>query len=201
METRLDGPKSLLPSDFSREVPTAAWKWLLQYGLPYSYWQPIVGYSQKDERLVFLVGSPFKFSIGRLIGSDRNEALSEDATKSNAKPRKWYVWGDSHKHCERLGQGPTTVLVEDLVSAHKIAVTGVAETIPLFGTRVFQDVLYYLMTINKPIKLWLDKDQEGVVKKQALWLQTMTGNPVDIIITDKDPKCMPMEALKRAVER
>jgi len=47
---------------------TAGWKWLLQYGLPLSYWQKHCGYSEKENRLVFTVGTPTRFSIGRLLG-------------------------------------------------------------------------------------------------------------------------------------
>ena len=196
VEVGLNGSKSVLPAGFTREVPAIAWKWLLQYGLPFTYWQPFVGYSPEDSRLVFTVGQPTKFSIGRLIDTGTSVA------SGHAKPRKWYVWGDSHKHCERIGEGRSSdksgrssvVLVEDIVSAHKVG--QVTETIPLFGTRVFEDVQYYLMTINSPIKLWLDKDQEGRVAKVAAWLQGLTENPVDVIITDNDPKTYSTDQIK-----
>jgi hypothetical protein len=194
VEAKLSGPKSVLPADFTREVPAKAWQWLLQYGLPYTYWQPFVGYSPQDERLVFLVGTPTQFAIGRHV------PLQENATEGNAKPRKWYVWGDSHKHCERIGpEGRSPiVLVEDIVSAHKVG--QVTEAIPLFGTRIFDAVVYYLMTINKPIKLWLDKDQESRVKSMATWLQGLTENPVDVIITDHDPKVYTVDQLSKLIK-
>jgi hypothetical protein len=56
-----------LPRDFTREVPAEGWKWLLQYGLPYSYWKPYCGYSPAEDRLIFTVGNPIRFSIGRFI--------------------------------------------------------------------------------------------------------------------------------------
>lgn len=226
-----NGPKSSLPGDFTREVPTAAWQWVLQYGLPYSYWKERCGYSPKEQRLIFLVGDPVAFSIGRLIpqpgtplggagsvgqsggseasGSGRLLALhGAGSGESGHKPgnhasrRKWYAYGDSHKHCEVVtptdsGHNKTVVLVEDIVSAHKVG--QVTTAIPLFGTVLHPCHLYYLMQQDKPIILWLDKDQEQNVQKTALRLQSLVEVPVRIIITDDDPKKLSFETIKGLV--
>lgn len=223
-----DGTKSILPGDFTREVPTAAWKWLFQYGLPYSYWKERCGYSPKDERLVFLIGEPVAFSIGRLIpqsgapvdghgsvddsGGSAARGLGRlspvHGTSSggrgqqqgnHASRRKWYVWGDSHKHCEIVspsdpGRVKTVVLVEDLISAHKVG--QITTAIPLFGTVVHPCHLYYLMQQDKPITLWLDKDQEQNVQKTALRLQSLVDVPVRVVVTDDDPKKLPYEVIE-----
>jgi hypothetical protein len=187
-----DGSKAVLPIDFTREVPARALTWLLQYGLPWSYWEPLTGYSPKEERLVFLVGTPTKFSIGRWIGTTTDKATA---------PRKWYVWGDSHKHVEVLrasngnGDGGVVCLVEDIVSAHKVANAGIC-SIPLFGTKIFDDVLYYLLQTNQEVCLWLDKDQESQVRKQALRLESIINKPVKVIITEKDPKELNFEDIQ-----
>lgn len=179
--------KALLPFDFEREVPAMAWKWLLQYGLPMSHWKEIVGFSPAHQRLVFQVGTPFQFSIGRYVGTPK------PGTK------KWYVWGDCHKHAEILNdQGPTIVLVEDLISAHKVAEAGHV-AIPLFGTQVHNPVLYYLLNSVKPVVLWLDKDQEGNVKKTAIRLQSIINRPVSLVVTDKDPKCLSLETIQESL--
>lgn len=180
-ESKPYGPKGVLPTDFTREVPAAAWKWLLQYGLPYTHWKDYTGYSKEaGERLVFTIPgeSGVAFSIGRLL---------QDATKDQ---RKWYVWGDSHKHCHVVGRGrgSVTVLVEDLISAHKVG--EVTEAIPLFGTAIHPCHYYYLINSNKPVVLWLDKDQELHVKKKALQLESIIDKPVKLVITDKDPKSL-----------
>jgi hypothetical protein len=175
------GAKSVLPFDFTREVPTHAWKWVLQYGLPYSYWQGRVGYSPAEGRLVFTVGQPVAFSIGRLV---------EEREGNHAARRKWYVWGNSHNHCEIINEGSDQtapiVLVEDLISAHKVG--QVATCIPLFGTNIHKPHLYYLMQAGRPVKMWLDKDQEGNVRKKALGLQALINNSVDVVLTTSDPK-------------
>lgn len=178
------GPKSLFPSDFTREVPTSAYVWLLQYGLPYSYWKPYTGYSEEaGKRLVFTVGQPVQFTIGRTLESEGK--------------RKWFVWGDCHRHCEALGDGGTIVLVEDLISAHKVAAAGFI-SIPLFGTKVHAAHYYYLTHTPLPVVLWLDKDQEQNVKKQALQIESIIDRPVKIVTTDKDPKGLSFEAIRSA---
>lgn len=177
-------PKSLRPSDFTREVPRDGWEWLLQFGLPYSYWKEYTGYSEeKGRRLVFPVGNPIQFSIGRALDTP------------NKLMRKWYVWGDCHRHCEVLGhgRGSAIVLVEDLISAHKVG--QVSETIPLFGTKIHPAHIYYLRQLGKPVILWLDKDQELNTKKQAMQLQSLIDLPVKLIHTDKDPKSITIEEL------
>lgn len=197
--------KAILPADFTREVPTHALKWLLQYGLPYTYWKDSIGYSPSEERLVFLVGKReggYTFSIGRFVGM----ALAE-GTKA---PRKWYVWGDSHKHCELVKPSQVEehvaqdkiVLCEDLVSAHKIANAGYL-AIPLFGTQVHKPHLYYLM--NQPpgsiIVLWLDKDQQGTIMRKAVGLQALIGTQVRCVTTDNDPKALTFKEINEVLFR
>lgn len=205
-------PKSLCPVDWTKDIPSKAWQWLLQYGLPYSYWQEHCGYStEKGPRLVFQVRTDagVAFSIGRLIPELQGSSVESgqgvargadvsDRRQSNQvppKPRKWYVWGDSHRHCEIVGagKGGSIALVEDLVSAHKVG--QVNECIPLFGTRVHPCHIYYLASQQKPVTLWLDKDQELNVKKQALQLQSLIDQPVRIVTTDKDPKSLSYEEI------
>lgn len=182
-------PKSVRPADFTREVPTNGLQWLLQYGLPYSYWQRSLGYSKDHgERLVFTVGSPVAFSIGRLL------------TEPTRNSRKWYVWGDSHKHTEVIGeshQSEQLVLVEDLISAHKVGQVNTA--IPLFGTQLHPCHYYYLINANKPVILWLDKDQEFNMKKQALRLESIINKPVVLLTTDKDPKELSYDAIQSRI--
>lgn len=187
--------KSLLPADFTREVPATAWQWLLQYGIPWHHWKESCGYSPKEQRLVFRVESEgqLQFSIGRYVGG-RSEGH---------EPRKWYVWGDCHKHCHVLRQpdanGSSVVLVEDLISAHKVAFSTTA--VPLFGTKIHPCHMYYLQNSNENVVLWLDKDQELNVKKQAVQLAALIGREVKVVTTDNDPKLLSNEQIKTAINQ
>lgn len=181
--------KALLPADFTWEVPARAWQWVVQYGLPISYWQPFTGYSPAEERLVFRVSSPMglQFSIGRYLGAEPGK-------------RKWYAWGDPHRHCEIVGNHSSemVVLVEDLISAHKVANANFT-SIPLFGTRLHPCHLYYLNHSPnlRTVTLWLDKDQELRVKRETLRLESLINKPVQVIVTEKDPKCLTFVEIQR----
>jgi hypothetical protein len=174
--------KRILPDDFTWDVPARCWEWLLQYGLPYDHWKPIVGWSERFQRMVFRVGEPLSFSIGRYL------PITPDLDGRGHVLRKWYVWGDAHKHVECLGNilNKSITLVEDLISAHKVSL--VSECIPLFGTNISKPLLYYLRQSGKPINLWLDSDQGDNMPSKAANLSLLTGCQVNIINSNKDPK-------------
>ena len=172
-EEKNDYEKTVLPSDYAKEVPSTAWRWLLQYGLPYSYWQAYCGYSEKEGRLIFPVGTPTQFSIGRsfTVGAS-----------------KWKIYGDKSSYVEVLSKqlSEKAILVEDLISAHKVA--QVATCIPLFGTSIHDNVMRVLKDLNRPVTLWLDDDQYSLLPKKVNRLQSLLGLSAGYIHTAKDPK-------------
>lgn len=182
--------KAVLPADFSREIPARGWRWLLQFGLPYTYWLPFVGFSAEAERLIITVGRPTKFSIGRYIGETPKGSESDPAF------RKWKLYGDRHRHIEVLGEehsGPV-VLVEDVVSAHKVA--QVATCIPLFGTKTLDGVIKELIRLKRPVVLWLDADQYTLLAPKLNRLRTFLRASVRHIKTEKDPKDYDLPQIK-----
>jgi hypothetical protein len=183
-ESTQEKSSKILPYDFSVIVPAKAAKWLFQFKMMYTYWKNYIGWCPSEERLVFKVGNPTLFSIGRYMGDDLSI-------------RKWKAWGDTHKYPTPVGDGSTIVLTEDLISAHKVA--HVTEAMPLFGTKIYPCHLEYLRNTGKPIILWLDKDQEDRVMKVANNISTLTGLSVDYIITDKDPKYVDYKNIALAV--
>jgi len=178
-----------IPADFQREVPRVAWQWLLQYGLGWKYWQPFVGWSEKDSRLIFTFGNPIHSSIGRYIGDlpDRQ--------------RKWYVWGNPKTQPEFVGDMESSrivVLTEDIISAHKVAQVTLAT--PLLGTSVHERLVPILRHLGLPIVMWLDKDQENLAVKRANALSIVTGLPVRFVFTDKDPKELSSDRIKKTLD-
>lgn len=166
--------KACLPIDFTREVPTAGWKWLLQYGLPYSYWKTYCGFTEKENRIVFPIGNPIRFSIGRTLSVEGS---------------KWRVYGDKSSYVEVIGEQllGEIVLVEDVISAHKVAAAGFT-TIPLFGTSIHDLIIKKLQAFKRPVALWLDSDQYSYLPRKIGRLQALLGLPVRHIRTEKDPK-------------
>lgn len=189
-------PKSLLPFDFTTDVPRHAWQWLLQWELPFSYWRPIIGWSDHYERLVIRVecNGNLAFSIGRWLPED-----GRSREENHKERRKWLVWGDSHKHCHVLGESQEkVVLVEDLISAAKIGSTGTS-SIPLFGVVPYPCHLYYLLNFPGEVVMWLDKDQEMESRKKVMRLETILGKPVKVITTDKDPKALSFKEINNVI--
>ena len=178
--------KAVLPSDFTREIPAECWKWLLQYGLPMSYWKAYCGYSPKENRLIITFGEPIRFSIGRAFTVDH---------------RKWRLYGNGHSYVETLGEqlpGPI-VIVEDIISAHKVA--HVAPSLCLFGTDVHDVAVKELKKQGRPVVLWLDRDQYTLLSKKIMRLQSLLEAPVTYISTRKDPKELTMNEIKEVIEQ
>jgi hypothetical protein len=176
-----DKEKAVLPIDFQRQIPTKYWQWLLAYGLPMSYWKAHCGYSEKEERLVFTVGNPIRFSVGRSL---------------SVGDSKWKVYGDKSCYVEVVSEqlSDQVVLVEDIISAHKVGL--VASTIPLFGTIISDGVVKKLQELNRPVRLWLDEDQYPYLAKKIGRLQALLGPPMSYIKTRKDPKDYSTEEIK-----
>lgn len=181
-ETTNDTQKGVLPFDFVKSpIPAKHWKWLLQYGLPYTYWQPYCGYSESADRLILTYGNPVQFAQGR--------------SQSMDSP-KWVNYGTRHTHVETLGKeisGPVS-LVEDLISAHKVA--QVSPAIPLFGTVIFDKVIKELRDLNRPVVLWLDADQYQLLPPKVNRLQSLLKVPVTYLHTRLDPKEYSLEEIK-----
>ncbi len=179
--------KAVLPSDFTREIPAAGWKWLLQYGLSMSYWKAYCGYSEKANRLIICHGTPTYLSVGRYIG---------DVVGTS----KWKIYGDKTQHVETLGRqlSKEVVLVEDLVSAHKVA--QVTSSIPLFGTAIFDGVVKELRSLGRPVTLWLDEDQYTHLPRKIGRLQALLNVPVRHIRTTKDPKDYTLDEIKEILQ-
>lgn len=184
-----DEDKTVLPSDFSREVPARAWQWLLQYGLPFTYWRPFVGWSEKDKRLVLTVGNPVRFSIGRYFGTETGERT----------PRKWWVYGDRSGFTDILqpkegSPEQAVVLVEDIISWHKVG--QVAPSLCLFGVKIGDPVIKKLIAFKRPVTLWLDRDQLSLLAPKLNRIAALVGASVRYVSTDKDPKMYSTDEIK-----
>lgn len=176
-----DKEKIALPSDFTREVPAEGWKWLLQYGLPHSYWKAFTGYTPKENRLIITHGTPIRFSIGRAL---------------TVGTHKWKFYGGGHNYCETIGEkiSDYVVVVEDIVSNHKVG--QVAACLALFGTDIHKIAIQELLRLDRPVVLWLDQDQYQYLPKKIGRLQAFLRHPVRWISTEKDPKVYSLDKIK-----
>ena len=86
------------------------------------------------------------------------------------------------------------MLVEDLVSAHKVCQVAVA--LPLFGVSLYPLVIATLRPLKRPVSLWLDADQYTLLPPKINRLKAFLNVPVNYIRTDKDPKEYSSEQIK-----
>lgn len=173
-EKRNTEDKGVLPYDFTRQVPAEGWRWLLKYGLSKSYWETYCGFIPSQNRVVIVYGGePIRVAQGR--------ALTVGDTK-------WLTYGDRSSVTETIGNelAGEVVLVEDLVSAHKIGQVSLA--LPLLGTNISDAVVRKLTTLNKPVVVWLDEDQFPRLAPKLNKLMVFLNQPVRYLWTEKDPK-------------
>ena len=190
--------KAKLPYDFSTDIPSRAWKWLLQYGLSWRYWQPHCGYSERESRLIIKVGNPLDFSLGRYIPPEQG---ASDVAVSPA-PRKWFAYGACHERSHLIGDYSNVkeiVCAEDIISSHKIAAAGYC-ALPLFGTSVHDCHLRTLRHIGLPVVMWLDADQKALAAKRGHRLSVLLGKPVRNLFTDSDPKELSISNIKSVLQ-
>lgn len=86
------------------------------------------------------------------------------------------------------------VLVEDLISAHKVA--QVATCLPLFGTVLYPKVISALRGLEGPTTLWLDADQYTLLPPKINRLQALLDRPVRFVKTEKDPKAYDLNEIR-----
>ena len=188
----------VLPAGFSRGIPSRAWQWLLQFGMPYSHWLDKVGWDEASSRLVFAVPDirSVAFSQGRLLQADGGHSNSP----------KWLTWGQAHQspYVVRDQVSPPredrcVVLVEDWISANKIASMGVP-SISLFGTSIFPSVIPLLRYLGTHVVLWLDNDQRGTAERKGANIALLTGLPCRVVYTQSDPKLCSAETIKETLK-
>lgn len=88
--------------------------------------------------------------------------------------------------------GPVA-LVEDIISAHKVA--QVCPALPLFGTTISDIAVKTLLKARRPVVLWLDADQYQLLPRKVNRLQSLLGVSVGTITTERDPKSLTLDEI------
>ena len=113
------------------------------------------------------------------------------------------MWGDKLRSATVLepasGDSPEVVLVEDIISAHKVRQAGF-HTLPLFGTVIYPRAIGALRPLKRPVRLWLDEDQYTLLPPKINRLQAFLDAPVGFIKTEKDPKAYTLDEIKEILK-
>ena len=153
-----------------KELPRKAMEWLLSYGISQEEIDKYgIEWNVKEEMLVLLQTA--KYWQARTFNSRRPKYLSE-----GNKPLTIY------------GQGDTIVIVEDIISAMKIArLHGDYCACPVLGSSLSYDMENQIVEQYKKSAVWLDRDKA----KNALLISRklkQRGLESKVIVTDDDPK-------------
>ena len=178
-------PKELdynIPFDATTDLPALAIEWLRDYHITLNdLIRNKIMWSEQMQWLIF----PIMY---------KSEIVGFQARNFNkAKPYKWYTKFKKKDYNIVLGQGNNIVICEDIVSA--IRVGHHAVTVPIFGSLISTELLLELKAMNKPVKIWLDRDKarEAIRYSQKANAQ---GLRCSVIITHEDPKCYTSEIIK-----
>lgn len=186
---------STLPIDCDIVYPQKALDWVGKYELTKTdMWNNNVLWSNVMQRLIFPI-----YSDGSLIAWQGRSFHTQD--QAVAKIPKWYGEGNLKDTFNILGKGTSLVLVEDIVSAIKVAKCGVM-AMPLYGSFVGRERfkrLYTLFGNSVEVLVWLDYDKAKEGPKESK-LGLLCGVPCSTIITKPDPKECSYEVIKEILK-
>ena len=162
-----------------KELPRKAMEWLLSYGISQEEIDKYgIEWNVKEEMLVLLQTA--KYWQARTFNSRRPKYMSE-----GSKPLTIY------------GQGDTIVIVEDIISAMKIArLHGEYCACPVLGSSLSYDMENQIVEQYKKSAVWLDRDKA----KNALLISRklkQRGLESKVIVTDDDPKTYTKNEIKK----
>jgi len=152
------------------EIPRNAMKWLLSYGISQEDIDEYgIKWDAKNQLLVLL--DTARYWQGRSFAPNKPKYMS-----SGEKPLTIY------------GESDTAVLVEDILSAIKVArLRGEYSGVPLLGSTLSYQAEEQLSSQFKKILIWLDRDKAiNALRIKRKFLQR--GIDSRVIITDNDPK-------------
>jgi Zn ribbon nucleic-acid-binding protein len=155
--------KARLPfREFTTNLPEANRKWLRQYLNEDEI--KLFQYDPESDRHVYVAG-------------DFYEARSVTQTPKSLQ------YGKKPLHI--LGEGQPLVVVEDIVSAIKIA--RFTQAVPLWGSHMSRDWMAHIRGKAEKVMVWLDSDKYHEAVELAVALGSL-GCLARVIRTDKDPK-------------
>jgi len=177
-ETQENNHAISLPGGVTQVLPERALAWLYKYSL-----------TDHDIRLNNILWSEdYQRIIFPIIINDTLEGWIGRSVDSNIIP-KVYTRGKLHEINYILGNLSSNkiILVEDIISAIRVAGTFEYSVSPLFGSHISTRRILTLRRYFNKIVIWLDKDKEKESIKFAQKARDF-GIMARSVITDKDPK-------------
>ena len=177
-EVQKDPDTISLPGGVSQVLPQRALDWLYKYSLTdHDIKLNNILWSEYHQRIIFpiIISNNLKGWIGRSVEPD----VVPKVFTRGALHEVTYIIGNLSSH--------TIVLVEDIISAIRVAGTFEYSVLPLFGSHVSTRRMLILRRYYDNIVIWLDKDKEKEAVKFAQKAREF-GIKARTVITDYDPK-------------
>ncbi len=170
----------VLPEDYTTEIPNTGLAWLALYNVtPEEQARYRFGYSPSLDRLIIPVyteNGDLCFWQGRRLSSDssRPKYLNISLGRTDIK---FYINNNS----------PTTVVVEDVLSALAVARAGY-NSVSLLGSYVNDSIVEFLVRLGTRCVVWLDPDKRRESLCVTKRLRGLGLQSVSLVLPDKDPK-------------
>ena len=184
-----------LPDDLSKEYSQEAVEWAAKYGVKVSdLIASKVFFSKRLNQLIYVYQFMDKPSIGCIQGRNFTPGRT-----------KYFNIGDTHKvfpvyHYTNPGDCSRIVLVEDALSAIKIASNVWVDAMPLLGSSLpMHKLTEFRKRHYEHVTVWLDHDKY----EAALAIQEklkFLGLTVNVVRTDLDPKCYSPDEIARKLD-
>lgn len=183
------------PDDINFEYSQECLQWLHQYDLVASdLIRHRVFWSNKYNQLLFIFQATDKPGVGLIQGRNFSEGKS-----------KYFNVGDVNRvlpvfQFQEKERSDTLVLVEDVVSAIKIASNVWVDAAPILGSSIHTDKIVKLCNLGyKTVIVWLDHDKyrEAMAISQKF---KYAGPDSWIVTSDLDPKCYGLDILAKKLE-
>ena len=169
--------------DAQKNLGVKAWQWLGKYGILKSETENWL-WSEQKEWLIF----PILEECGKIV-------VWQARNFSTTRPKpKTLTFGAVGEVLYLLGSGETVVIVEDIISATKVA--RCTSALPVFGSNIPLQTLTRLVARFKNLVIWLDKDMAGKSVAAAERARQFGFESVRSVITDRDPKEYTDEEIK-----
>lgn len=161
------------------EIPVPALQWLRKYGITdHEIKHYGICWNQDTQSLVFpMYGSDKQllYYQERYFGADKK--FPKYMTYGNKRQQIAYIRNRDYERC--------IILVEDFVSAIKVG--RVCSAAPLLGSNISAEILLWLATNYKRVRVWLDFDKASHAVSEAAKCSTVVADS-GTIITQLDPK-------------
>lgn len=185
----------------SPELPMPAVHEPQAWPLDAAVWLYKAGISNADiERLGFY----WNPKLSRVVLPVRDDAgrcvYWQARTLDRTNPRKYVnPRVDKRRLIAKYGDGPSIVLTEDLLSAYKVSLAGVAGW-SLLGTRLNDYTAAQVLAARKPVFVWLDPDAAGQgAAAEIMRMLRAYGVSARNIVSTKDPKLLQRAAINEVL--